>query len=310
MDRLKILIFRVCDDSFEVIYHKDKSFVEKVKVKGNRLSDYKTLVQKVRDILPNECYTDLQISPFRLFNPDKPQVFLLPENESEFLKSQILLHEFSVANENGMRIIHRASLNALWEIVAKEYDYAPDLRMTLNDGKFLCEFECGEGVIEIISIEEVTDANGQEESDERMIKGGILYQSLIDKSDPNRKKQGLLLLDIIEYDILILLEKDGYVRDFITLVAHDTTIPTRKSEDVPTDIFHECNVYLQVGKEKVNIDLKKYIESIPKDGNVTITMEIDSNKKVKVYFDYNGDLLGQCTLGSLLAHDAIFSKVH
>lgn len=72
----------------------------------------------------------------------------------------------------------------------------------------------------------------------------------------------------------------------------------RKTEEIPVDLIVGSELYLYIGTEKINKNLVPYFKNATKDTTVKMTVEIDVDKCIWIYF---GDDENIVSLGKIIS---------
>lgn len=258
-------------------------------------SNLKSVVQQLKDMKSNHFPTDDETPIKHFWNHLKSSdSILLAGNAAQFIHAQLLHYKWG-----PVRILNPSVLNALWHIVSS---HANELSLDNHNhvldfsyDKFTCTCNIGDGVVEVEDIKFIeksiydTDAEG-------VIKGGILVNQIL-----HRHLSDVLLLDMIEFDISLGIVSNGAMRDYRTIVKK-SKIPLRKTEEIPFDIIHNAEIYLYIGEEIINIDLKTYFANVTCD---IATLSVYVNADKSIWFSV-GNNSNSISLGQIL-HDNNFS---
>lgn len=224
---------------------------------------------------------------------------LLESSDKEYVRAlglQYCLRQ-SKHKYRTFRICHPAVLNAFWRAVV-DNRYEEYCQYALYG--HLCTYSYENYVCEIVSVEEKPLITGERFYNEGIIKGAVVLNRIINGhlSDPKP-----LLMDIMEYDVKLVLTRDGRERDVISIVPKHKAIPTKNSDEVPLDLIRNHEIYLQIGKERVPLNSTFFYETELCEGLrdfATFTVEIDADKNMELTVQY-GSFQKTISVGEIIS---------
>lgn len=239
---------------------------------------------KLREVVSEDCL-HFWLNPL--------DTFLLPDDEDEFIIALKLQYQLEQKTDKIIRIINPASLATFAESFYSYDDMKT--RFDVHYGSWRCQCEYEDEVCEIIYLtRSEKHKNDIDTSDVDVTKGGLLLSRII-----SGNVQDVLLLDVMEYDLKIVITQNGVIRDVISLVDSSTTIPTRESVELPCDLICNANVSIYLGDKKLDLDFNRLLGIIPNEGIVNVETEIMADKKT-ILTVQNGKRKSEYYLGSLV----------
>lgn len=293
LDGVQVLTCTFEDNILRVILHIDRNIFETMQLRISPTGDRESILRLIGEARVIYHPADDETPDEYFWNNLSPRgsiTFLLHKNEAE------LIHSYKLSRTqyiHAAKNLYVAGCHALGYMCSEKHlmqkvlspDDFTEIKLPYFEDVVTCEV--GDGIVEIQSIDRETMITGRSFSSDYLLKGAAI-QSLVLFG----RLQDLMFMDIIGYDVSLLLLSNGRVRKSFPLFKASDHFPIRKDVDIPEDLLTGSQLYLQIGARRLDVNFMPTVSRLVANGVARVSVELNPDKTIIVAGERVSDHLG------------------